>query len=167
MTCVYVNPELDRFSVIDYRIYDPRGDGKTKLEHVQEMLSVFVESRALAFSTVLMDSWYATKSVLLHIESLGKQYYCPLKSNQCCISPILMFFQNSVKDFCVSPNYNAACCRSSGLAKAVSGSPSKITCPSRSKRTRSAYFKVRSVSWVAKMRVLCSRRISSQSSSIN
>ena len=55
---------------------------KTKLEHVQEMLSVFVESRALAFSTVLMDSWYATKSVLLHIESLGKQYYCPLKSNR-------------------------------------------------------------------------------------
>ena len=59
VTCVYVNPELDRFWVIDYRIYDPRGDGKTKLEHVQEMLSVFVESRALAFSTVLMDSWYA------------------------------------------------------------------------------------------------------------
>ena len=29
-----------------------------------------------------MDSWYATKSVLLHIESLGKQYYCPLKSNR-------------------------------------------------------------------------------------
>ena len=82
VTCVYVNPELDRFWVIDYRIYDPRGDGKTKLEHVQEMLSVFVESRALAFSTVLMDSWYATKSVLLHIESLGKQYYCPLKSNR-------------------------------------------------------------------------------------
>ena len=82
VTCVYVNPELDRFWVIDYRIYDPRGDGKTKLAHVQEMLSVFVESRALAFSTVLMDSWYATKSVLLHIESLGKQYYCPLKSNR-------------------------------------------------------------------------------------
>ena len=82
VTCVYVNPELDRFWVIDYRIYDPRGDGKTKLEHVQEMLSVFVESRGLAFSTVLMDSWYATKSVLLHIESLGKQYYCPLKSNR-------------------------------------------------------------------------------------
>ena len=32
VTCVYVNPELDRFWVIDYRIYDPRGDGKTKLD---------------------------------------------------------------------------------------------------------------------------------------
>ena len=38
VTCVYVNPELDQFWIIDYRIYDPDGDGKTKLDHVQEML---------------------------------------------------------------------------------------------------------------------------------
>ena len=31
VTCVYVNPELDRFWVIDYRIYDPRGDGKNQV----------------------------------------------------------------------------------------------------------------------------------------
>lgn len=31
VTCVYVNPELDQFWIIDYRIYDPDGDGKTKL----------------------------------------------------------------------------------------------------------------------------------------
>ena len=82
VTCVYVNRVLDRFWLIDYRIYDLRSDGKTKLDHVQEMLSVFVDVRNLAFSTVLMDSWYATKSVMLHIESLGKTYYCPLKSNR-------------------------------------------------------------------------------------
>ena len=29
-----------------------------------------------------MDAWYATKPVMLHIESLGKLYYCPLKSNR-------------------------------------------------------------------------------------
>ena len=82
VTCVYVNRVLDRFWLIDYRIYDLRSNGKTKLDHVQEMLSVFVDVRNLAFSTVLMDSWYATKSVMLHIESLGKVYYCPLKSNR-------------------------------------------------------------------------------------
>ena len=38
--CVYVNPVDDRFWLIDYRIYDPQGDGKTKLDHVQEMLSL-------------------------------------------------------------------------------------------------------------------------------
>lgn len=41
VTCVsvYVNPELDQFWLIDYRIYDPAGDGKSKLDHVREMLS--------------------------------------------------------------------------------------------------------------------------------
>lgn len=82
VTCVYVNPEQDRFWVIDYRIYDPDGDGKTKLDHVSEMLSVLVYSRKLPFQSVLMDIWYATKAVMLHIEKLQKTYYCPLKSNQ-------------------------------------------------------------------------------------
>ena len=36
----------------------------------------------VAFSTVLMDTWYATKKVMLHIESFGKFYYCPMKSNR-------------------------------------------------------------------------------------
>ena len=30
VTCVYVNPDLDRFYLIDYRIYNPQTDGKTK-----------------------------------------------------------------------------------------------------------------------------------------
>jgi hypothetical protein len=33
VTCVYVNPEKDRFWIIDYRIYDPERDGKTKINH--------------------------------------------------------------------------------------------------------------------------------------
>ena len=81
---VYVNPELDRFWVIDYRIYDFQGDGKTKLEHVQEMLSVLVNARNVAFSTVLIDSWYATKSVLLHIESLGKTLLLSIEIESAC-----------------------------------------------------------------------------------
>ena len=82
VTCVYVNPTLDRFWLIDYRIYDPETDGKSKLDHVTDMVSVWVNHRHLLFSTVLMDSWYATKAVMLHIESLDKHYYCPLKSNR-------------------------------------------------------------------------------------
>lgn len=82
VTCVYVNPALDRYWLIDYRIYDKPGDGKSKLDHVRDMLSVLVYSRNVAFSTVLMDSWYASKSLLLYIESLEKKYYVPLKSNR-------------------------------------------------------------------------------------
>ena len=82
VTCVYVNPKLDRYWLIDYRIYDKQGDGKSKLDHVRDMLSVLVNARNVAFSTVLMDSWYVSKALLLYIESLEKLYYCPLKSNR-------------------------------------------------------------------------------------
>ena len=82
VTCVYVNPALDRYGLIDYRIYDKQGDGKSKLDHVRDMLSVLVNARNVAFSTVLMDSWYASKSLLLYIEGLDETYYCPLKSNR-------------------------------------------------------------------------------------
>ncbi len=82
VTCVYVNPELDRYWIIDFRIYDKQGDGKSKLDHARDMLDVLVNARDVAFSTVLMDSWYASKAFMLFIESLGKKYYCPLKRNR-------------------------------------------------------------------------------------
>ncbi len=82
VTCVYVNPKLDRYWLMDYRIYDKAGDGKSKLDHVRDMLSVLVYSRDVVFSTVLMDSWYASKSLLLYIENLDKTYYVPLKRNR-------------------------------------------------------------------------------------
>ena len=68
VTCIYVNPERDQFWLIDYRIYDPAGDGKSKLEHVRDMLSNVVYQKALAFEAVLMDTWYATKDLMLFIE---------------------------------------------------------------------------------------------------
>ena len=82
VTCVYVNPQVDRFWIIDYRIYDPDGDGKSKLDHLQEMLHHCVYAKQLPFWAVLMDTWYATKDVMLSIEQLDKIYYCPLKKNR-------------------------------------------------------------------------------------
>jgi hypothetical protein len=82
VTCVYVNPDADQFWLIGYRIDDPEGDGKTKLDHVHEMLSNIVYEKQLAFQAVLMDAWYATKDLMLYIESLKKIYYRPLKDNR-------------------------------------------------------------------------------------
>ena len=82
VTCVYVNPVTDPFWLIDYRIYDPEGDGKTKLDPVKEMLSLLVSHKKLPFDRVVMDTWYATKAVMLHIEHLQKTYYCPIKKNR-------------------------------------------------------------------------------------
>src|SRR5215207_5404202 len=36
----------------------------------------------VAYRTVLMDSWYATKDLMLLIDKMRKTFYCPLKSNR-------------------------------------------------------------------------------------
>lgn len=82
VTCVYINPAANQFWIIDYRIYDPDGDGKTKLDHVREMLNNAQHDKQLPFRGVLMDTWYAERKLMLHIERLGKVYYCPLKDNR-------------------------------------------------------------------------------------
>src|SRR5258708_1372904 len=82
VTCVYINPEIDQFWIIDYRIYDPAHDGKNKLDHVREMLDNALTDKGLPFRGVLMDSWYAERKLMLHVERLSKVYYCPLKDNR-------------------------------------------------------------------------------------
>jgi hypothetical protein len=52
------------------RIFNPDEDGKTKLDHMNEMLINTIYSKQLYFKTVLMDSWYATKDMMLKIEDL-------------------------------------------------------------------------------------------------
>ena len=37
ISCVYVNGETGQFWVIDYRLYDPDGDGQSKLDYVTEI----------------------------------------------------------------------------------------------------------------------------------
>ena len=48
-------PGTGQFWNIDYRIYDPDGDGKTKLDHVQDMLLNCVHQKQLQFWAVLID----------------------------------------------------------------------------------------------------------------
>ena len=43
---------------------------------------------------MLFRSWYATISILLQIETIGKYYYCPIKSNR------LVDDSNEVKAYC-------------------------------------------------------------------
>lgn len=81
VSCVYVNSTSEHFWVIDYRIFDPEADGKSKIDHVREMLGS-VSHREMPFETVLMDSWYATKDLMLLIDGMGKRFFCPLKSNR-------------------------------------------------------------------------------------
>ena len=82
VNCIYVNPTSGQFWVIDYRIFDPERDGKSKMEHVKDMLSNVHYHKQLPYKTVLMDSWYASKELMLFIADLGKLFYCPVKSNR-------------------------------------------------------------------------------------
>lgn len=81
VNCVYVDPVTDQFWVIDYRLFDPDRDGKTKLDHVQDMLLSALH-RGLLFGYVLMDSWYATTELMKLLIRKHKVFYCPLKANR-------------------------------------------------------------------------------------
>lgn len=81
VNCVYYDPVTDQFWVIDYRIFDPDRDGKTKLDHVRDMLISTIH-RDILFGYVLMDSWYATAEFMKLLINKHKVFYCPLKANR-------------------------------------------------------------------------------------
>jgi hypothetical protein len=70
------------FYPVDYRIYDPEGDGKSKNQHFREMLLRAVGDKALQAKTVLFDSWYASVENLKLIQRLGLFFVTALKSNR-------------------------------------------------------------------------------------
>jgi hypothetical protein len=74
-----VNPKVQIFRGIDYRILNADVDGKTKIDHVKDMLQELVYHQLFPFDRVLMDTWYAVNSFMLYIDSLDKIYYCTLK----------------------------------------------------------------------------------------
>jgi IS4 transposase len=63
-------------------LYAPDEDGKSKLDHVANMLNNAVYKKKILFAKVLMDSWYAAQKLMTLIENLGKIYYVPLKKNR-------------------------------------------------------------------------------------
>lgn len=71
-----------QFYPIDFRIYAPKYDGKTKNDHFQEMLLQAVGDKQLQARTVLFDSWYASWENLKLVHRLNLIFYTPLKSNR-------------------------------------------------------------------------------------
>lgn len=81
VTCVYYNPDNQRFYALDYRQYDIARDGKTKLDHMSDMLTELIRKQT-SFSHVLMDSWYATTELMNQIMDWDKLFVCAIKSNR-------------------------------------------------------------------------------------
>ena len=57
VTRVYVNPETAQSCILGYRIFDPDRDGKTKLDHVRQMLDHTMQHKQLTFRCALIDAW--------------------------------------------------------------------------------------------------------------
>lgn len=70
------------FYPIDYRIYAPEADGKTKNDHFREMLMRAVADKHIQAKTVLFDAWYAAAENLKLIHRLGLIFFTTLKENR-------------------------------------------------------------------------------------
>lgn len=84
VTCVYYNPEEEKFYPLDYRIYDKKRDGKTKLDHVSDMIKDLIkrDKENQFFTHVLMDSWYATAELMNKLMDWDKKFVCSIRSNR-------------------------------------------------------------------------------------
>jgi len=72
INCLHVNPGSSHYWVVDHRVSNPDGDGKTRLDHVHEMLSGAASNRHPAFNRVFFDSWHAMKKIYVVRLIIGK-----------------------------------------------------------------------------------------------
>lgn len=70
------------FYPIDYRIYAPDTDGKTKNHHFRDMRVAAIADKRLAARTVLFDSWYASADNLKLVHRAGRIFYTTLNANR-------------------------------------------------------------------------------------
>lgn len=70
------------FFPIDYRLYSPDTDKKTKNDHFQEMFMRLITHKQVKARTILFDSWYSSVSNLKLITRHGWTFFTTLKSNR-------------------------------------------------------------------------------------
>jgi hypothetical protein len=79
---VHTSGCLGDFYPVNYRVYHPAGDGKTKNDHFQEMFKQAIESQHIKARNIAFDSWYASAENLKMIHRSGWTFYTNLKSNR-------------------------------------------------------------------------------------
>ncbi len=78
MWLVYINPELYKYWILDYRIYDKANDGKKKTEHALEMIKYWqmineLHPNRAPFTT--MDAGYTCKKIMQYVIRIDKYFY--------------------------------------------------------------------------------------------
>lgn len=71
----------EEYIPMDYRIWNPPEDGKTKNDHFQDMLSS-TKARGLHPEMVVADSWYSSLKNLKAVRSHGWDWVMGLRSNR-------------------------------------------------------------------------------------
>lgn len=79
---VHSSGEAGDFLPLDYRLYAPEQDGKTKNDHFLDMFRQVEQEDKLLARTVLFDSWYAGSTNLKYIHRAGWTFFTTLKSNR-------------------------------------------------------------------------------------
>lgn len=77
----------DNYIPMDYRIWNPPEDGKTKNDHFQDMLSA-AKQRQLNPEMVVADSWYSSLKNLKTVRSHGWHWVMGLRSNRLVGKPL-------------------------------------------------------------------------------
>ena len=79
---VHSSGEAGDFLPLDYRIYAPDEDGKTKNDHFRDLFDGVVAAGKLLARTILFDSWYAGSTNLKHIHRAGWTFFTTLQRNR-------------------------------------------------------------------------------------
>jgi hypothetical protein len=77
-----VHSDGEDFYPIDYRIYAPEADGKTKNDHFREMVLNAKSDKQIKARTLLFDSWYASVDNLKLLQRLEMWFITTLKDNR-------------------------------------------------------------------------------------
>ena len=87
----------DEYTPIDYRVWNPPEDGKTKNNHFRDMLSS-AKARGLTPEMVVADSWYSSLDNLKSIRSHGWDWVMGLKSNRLVNKPHIQLGKLDIPD---------------------------------------------------------------------
>jgi SRSO17 transposase len=77
-----VHSDGTNFHPIDYRVYAPLQDGKTKNEHFRDMLLAAKSDKGINAKVILFDSWYASVDNLKIIHRMDMRFVTTLKENR-------------------------------------------------------------------------------------
>jgi len=71
----------DEVCPMDFRIYEPQEDGKTKNDHFRELLKL-AKRRGVNPEVILADTWYSSLDNLKYVRDLGWEWVMGLKKNR-------------------------------------------------------------------------------------